>query len=133
MIMNFISVAIGGALGAMMRYGVGLAISTSSLGLPAYVATLGVNVVGCALMGVMAAYLLHAPLLSAPLLSQSGRAFIMVGFLGALTTFSSFALDSFHLLEKQQYGVMVLYLLASFALSLGGFFTMYHLTRWGLS
>ena len=60
--MNFISVAIGGALGAMMRYGVGLAISTSSLGLPAYVATLGVNVVGCALMGVMAAYLLHAPL-----------------------------------------------------------------------
>ena len=57
----------------------------------------------------------------------------MVGFLGALTTFSSFALDSFHLLEKQQYGVMVLYLLASFALSLGGFFTMYHLTRWGLS
>ena len=128
MMMNFISVAIGGALGAMVRYGISLAISGPAMGLPAFVATLGVNVVGCAMMGIMAAAMIQLPHLSSAL-----RPLIMVGFLGALTTFSSFALDSFHLLEKQQYSLMAVYMLGSFVLSLGGFFTLYHLTRWGLS
>lgn len=128
MMMNFISVAIGGALGAMLRYGISLAVTTPTIGLPAYLATLGVNVAGCAMMGIMAAALAHFPYLSTAL-----RPLIMVGFLGALTTFSSFALDGFHLLEKQHYAMMALYLLGSFAFSLGAFFTLYHLTRWGLS
>jgi len=85
-------------------------------------------VVGCALMGVMAASLAHIPFLQG-----AGRSLIMVGFLGALTTFSSFAFDSFTLLEKQQYGVMITYMTASFGLSLAAFFLLYHLTKWGLS
>ena len=125
MIMNFLSVAIGGALGAMARYGVGLALSS---GYPTFIATLSVNVVGCALMGVMAASLAHIPFLQG-----AGRSLIMVGFLGALTTFSSFAFDSFTLLEKQQYGVMITYMTASFGLSLAAFFLLYHLTKCGLS
>lgn len=125
MIMNFLSVAIGGALGAMARYGVGLALSSNA---PPFIATLSVNVVGCALMGVMAASLAHVPFLQGV-----GRSLIMVGFLGALTTFSSFAFDSFTLLEKQQYGVMIAYMTASFGLSLAAFFLLYHLTKWGLS
>ena len=125
MIMNFLSVAVGGALGAMARYGVGLALSS---GYPSFIATLSVNVVGCALMGVMAASFSHVPFLQG-----AGRSLIMVGFLGALTTFSSFAFDSFTLLEKQQYGVMIAYMTASFCLSLAAFFLLYHLTKWGLS
>ena len=128
MMMNLLSVAIGGALGAMLRYGISLLMMQPAIGLPGFVATLGVNVAGCAMMGIMAAALAHFPPLSASL-----RPLIMVGFLGALTTFSSFALDSFHLLEKQQYMVMASYMLGSFVLSLGAFFTLYHLTRWGLS
>ena len=128
MMMNFISVAIGGALGAMLRYGISLAVTAPAIGLPAFVATLGVNVAGCAMMGIMAAALAHFPYLSTAL-----PPLIMIGFLGALTTFSSFALDGYYLLEKQQYMVMALYLLGSFALSLGAFFTLFNLTRWGLS
>ena len=128
MIMNLLSVAIGGALGAMARYGLSLSMMAAPFGLPPFAGTLIVNIIGCALMGIMAALL---PLM--PFLQGVPRAFIMVGFLGALTTFSSFALDAFHLLEKQQYGVMASYMLASFALSLAAFFIMHHLTRWGLS
>ena len=128
MMMNFLSVAIGGALGAMLRYGISLAVTHPAISLPAFAATLGVNVAGCALMGIMAALLAQFPYLSATL-----RPLIMIGFLGALTTFSTFALDGFHLLEKQHYMVMSVYLLSSFALSLGAFFTLYHLTRLGLS
>lgn len=127
MMMNFLSVAIGGALGAMARYAVGIGLGAISA-TPPFIATLSVNVIGCALMGVMAASLPYAPFLQGV-----GRSLIMVGFLGALTTFSSFAFDSFTLLEKQQYGVMIAYMTASFALSLAAFFLLYHLTKWGLS
>ena len=127
MIMNFISVAVGGAFGAMARYAVSLTIG-STQAVPPFIATLSVNVIGCALMGIMAASIATLPLLQAV-----GRPLIMIGFLGALTTFSSFALDSFTLLEKQQYGVMIGYMTASFGASLAAFFLLYHLTRWGLS
>lgn len=128
MMINLISVAVGGAFGALLRYAIGLWMTQSAFGVPYFIATLSVNVIGCAMMGVMAALL---PLM--PVLQGAPRAFIMVGFLGALTTFSSFALDSFHLIEKQQYGVMGAYLFASIALSLGAFFLFHHLTKWGLS
>lgn len=128
MMINLLSVAIGGALGALLRYAIGLSMTQSAFGLPHFISTLSVNVIGCAMMGVMAALL---PFM--PLLQGAPRAFIMVGFLGALTTFSSFALDSFHLIEKQQYTLLGSYMLASFVLSLGAFFLCHHLTKWGLS
>ena len=128
MIYQFLSVALGGALGAMMRYGVGLIMTSSAVGMPAFVATISVNVVGCGLMGVMAG--LSAVI---PLVSESVRPLVMVGFLGGLTTFSSFAMDSFTLLEKQQYGMVAGYIAASFFVSLGAFFACYQLTKWGLS
>ena len=127
MILNFLSVAIGGALGAMVRYAISVAVTGASAS-HAFVATLGVNIVGCALMGTMA-----ASLMIYPALTPTMRPVLMIGFLGALTTFSSFALDSFVLLEKQQYGTLALYLAASFFLSLAAFFACFHLTKWGLS
>ena len=75
MMMNFISVAIGGALGAMLRYGISLAVTAPAVGLPAFIATLGVNVAGCAMMGIMAAALAQFPHMSTAL-----RPLIMVGF-----------------------------------------------------
>ena len=121
MISSFISVAIGGALGAICRYSLSLYATSSTFGLPAWMATLAVNVMGCALMGFFSALIA-----SAPHISTGVRPLIMVGFLGALTTFSSFALDSFQLLETQQYGVLMGYLASSFLLSLGAFFISYH-------
>ena len=128
MLMHLISVATGGALGALTRYGIGLVISSPSIGLPAYIATISVNIVGCGIMGIMAALLQHNPAIAANI-----RPFVMIGFLGALTTFSSFALDSFHLLEKQQYVTMAAYMSLSFILSLSTFLIMYHAVKWGLA
>ena len=120
---TLISIAIGGAFGALSRYGLGLFVSSFAV-MPLWMATLGVNIIGCSLMGFMAAFLLSYPHLSEPL-----RPLIMIGFLGGLTTFSSFALDSFTLLDKGQFASLFLYLISSFALSLLGFFMVYSLTK----
>lgn len=123
MIGTLTSIAIGGAFGALSRYGIGLFV-TKITTMPIWVATMGVNILGCSLMGFMAAYLS-----SHPALSEQLRPLIMIGFLGGLTTFSSFALDSALLLEKGQYASLAFYLLGSFAISLLGFFMMYMLTK----
>lgn len=123
MIGTLTSIAIGGAFGALSRFGIGLFVSTLTT-MPAWVATLGVNILGCSLMGFMAAYLS-----SHPALSEQLRPLIMIGFLGGLTTFSSFALDSFTLLDKGHYASLVVYLISSFVLSLIGFFAVYILTK----
>ena len=89
MVGMFLSVGAGGAIGAMARYGVGVLLA-ARFGASGWIATLAVNMAGCFLMGIMAAYLA----ISAPF-SEATRAFLAVGFLGSLTTFSSFALDGY--------------------------------------
>ena len=128
MIHAMIFVAIGGAIGAIARYGLGVYIATLPASVPSFVATLIVNIVGCAIMGMMASVVHIYPSLDATI-----RPLVMIGFLGALTTFSSFALDSFHLLDRQQYGMFMLYMTASFIVSLVAFFASYHFMKWVLS
>ena len=82
-----LSIGLGGALGALVR--VALRESLGSWG-PIPMATLVANVCGCFLAGV-AVQAFGAP----SLLSQA----VLLGFLGALTTFSSFALDSGEILR----------------------------------
>ena len=89
MIGMFLSVGAGGAIGAMSRYGIALWMA-ERFGAASWTATLAVNIAGCFLMGIMVAYLA----ISAPF-SEATRAFLAVGFLGSLTTFSSFALDGY--------------------------------------
>ena len=83
----FAAVAAGGALGAMTRYAVSLGLGTGMFGVPGPLATLAVNVAGSAMMGILAG--LVAAGIAIP---EAWRGFVAVGFLGALTTFSSFAL-----------------------------------------
>ena len=128
MIHAMIFVAIGGALGAMARYGLGIYIATLPASVPSFMVSLTVNVIGCAMMGVMASLLLFYPAMDTTI-----RPFVMIGFLGALTTFSSFALDSFQLLEKQQYTLLAVYMTSSFVVSLIVFFASYHFMKWVLS
>lgn len=128
MMISMISVAMGGAIGALLRYATSLYVSTIGAGLPAYFATVSVNVIGCALMGVMAALL---PMM--PALQGTPRHFIMIGFLGALTTFSSFAFDSLVLFEKQDYVTLTAYFFGSVFFSFAAFFSCYHVTKLGLS
>ena len=80
-------VAVGGALGAAVRYGT----SMWMLRLweePAVLATWAVNLTGCLLIGML------APMLGRVGLTEEVQFFLIVGFLGSLTTFSTFSLET---------------------------------------
>ena len=107
-----IAVALGGALGAMGRYGVNLgAVKVLGHGFP--YGTLIANVVGSFLMGVLISVMAHS--WQAP---DSVRLFLVTGFLGAFTTFSTFSLDVVTLWERQDYAQTALYLGGSVVLSI---------------
>ena len=107
MLSSFLIVGLGGALGAMLRYGAGVMVVVLGFG-PSWVATLSVNLIGSFVMGLMASLLLVMPHLSEQL-----RLFIMVGLLGALATFSSFALDGYHLFKAHDWFLLGFYILGS--------------------
>ena len=105
---RFFLVFVGGGLGAVARYGVGLAVGRAGLtGWP--YATLSVNVVGGLLMGVLAGVLAHRGGEGA----EQWRAALGVGVLGGFTTFSSFSLDTISMLERGEVGPAILYVLVS--------------------
>jgi CrcB protein len=81
-------VMIGGSLGAVCRYGVSLA-AVRLLGPRFPWGTLTVNLAGCFLIGVVFALAERTALIS-----PSVRLFFVTGFLGALTTFSTYALET---------------------------------------
>ena len=111
---TFVAVAVGGALGAVSRYSFGL-VALALIGNRFPWATLGVNVVGSFLIG-LAAVLIGDRIVDGEL----WRPLIIVGFLGAFTTFSAFSLDTLLLLQQGNYNTALAYMLGSVALCLGG-------------
>ena len=106
-----LTVAAGGAIGASLRHLVGLwTLRQFGPGLP--VGTLGVNVLGSFLMGVLAAWLLARGA------GQGFALFLGTGVLGGFTTFSAFSLDAVRLLEAKGIGAFAAYVGASVGLSL---------------
>lgn len=99
-------VALGGAIGAALRYLTFLAVAFP-------LGTVVVNVVGSFLMG-----------LGFVLIAERGldrtALFLMTGVLGGFTTFSAFSLDALRLYERGDAGQAALYVLASVALSILG-------------
>jgi len=88
-----IAVGAGGAIGALARYGLKVAVPVSSGSFP--VATLVVNVVGAVILGALSA--IPASRLS---LSSRTRALVGPGFCGGLTTFSTMSLETSNLWSK---------------------------------
>ena len=101
-------VALGGALGASARHGVNLG-AARLLGPGFPWATLGVNVAGSFLIGLLVAALGR---------DSAWAPFLLTGLLGGFTTFSAFSLDAVALLQKGQGGAAAAYVLASVLLSL---------------
>jgi CrcB protein len=120
----FVSIALGGAIGAVCRYAAALIVVSIWGAAFQPVATLSVNAIGSGLMGLCYGLVGLGVAVSDPM-----RGLIMIGFLGALTTFSSFSLDAIGLFEKGFYATALGYVLASVVISLLSFALMLALTR----
>lgn len=91
---QILAIAAGGSIGAVMRFFVSTGIY-SWLGKGFPYGTLAVNVIGSLLMGLL--YELFLQRLS---VSPEVRAVLLVGFLGAFTTFSTFSIETINLIEQ---------------------------------
>ncbi|MDF2488202.1 MAG: camphor resistance protein CrcB [Pseudomonas sp.] len=96
MIALIAAVSAGGIAGTLLRFATANWVS-AHWPRQFYLGTLAVNLVGCLLIGLLYGLFLHRPLVPVEL-----RAGLIVGFLGGLTTFSSFSLDTVRLLESGQ-------------------------------
>jgi len=108
---NVLAVAIGGALGAMTRYGAGIA-ATRFLGQAFPYGTLGVNILGCLIMG-----LLVGGFAGREPVDPALKLFLTTGVLGGFTTFSAFSLETIMLYDRRP-ALAVMYVAASIILSL---------------
>ena len=108
MVQTLIQVALGGAIGASLRY-------LTSLGAMRWIgpgfATVIVNVLGSFLMGVLVVVLARKG-------GTQLAPFLMTGILGGFTTFSAFSLDTLTIWERGQHGLALLYVGVSVVLSL---------------
>ena len=108
--LNLAAIAIAGAIGSLCRYGVTVAAVSVPGGSSVY-GTLIVNVLGCGLLGALTAL--------GPVQSEHGERLILairVGFLGSLTTFSTFAGESTDLAGMGRWGASTTYVLANLIL-----------------
>ncbi|MEM6304180.1 MAG: fluoride efflux transporter CrcB [Pseudomonadota bacterium] len=106
-------VALGGALGASLRYLAGLAVFRLTGPTEFPLAILSVNVLGSFLMGVFVVAAAQKGLMHlSPL--------VMTGLLGGFTTFSAFSLEAVTLMERGQIAAAAVYVAASVGLSIGG-------------
>lgn len=118
---GFIAVGVGAALGAWLRWWLGIALNAVTPNLP--LGTLAANLIGGYLVGVAVEYF-----------SQQGaipvemRLFVITGFLGGLTTFSSFSAEAVGLLMESRYAWATLlissHLIGSIIMTVLGIFTV---------
>jgi CrcB protein len=101
MLPHWLAVMIGGAFGALARYGVGRAVVRLA-GEPVPWATWAANLTGCLLIGVAVTALQRAEA------ADTARLLVVTGFLGAFTTFSTFSLDTLRLWTAGQPGLALL-------------------------
>ena len=121
--MQWLAVAFGGALGAMGRFAVNSALMPI-FGARFPLGTLIVNVAGSILVGFFYVLIIERGVLPA-----EWRNFVIVGFLGAFTTFSAFSLDTLTLWQNGQFILAVAYVALNIVLCLAGTLGAIILTR----
>ncbi|BAN69427.1 fluoride efflux transporter CrcB [endosymbiont of unidentified scaly snail isolate Monju] len=102
-----LAIAAGGAIGAVMRFGVSSAVY-GWLGRGFPWGTLAVNLLGSLAMGFLSVFMLERLALG-----SEWRAFVLVGLLGAFTTFSTFSIETLTLVQEALYGRALLNVLVS--------------------
>ncbi len=119
----YLAIALGGAAGAVSRYWLSSTVEKfNGSGFP--LGTFTVNVLGSFLIGVF--FIVLAEKLH---LVDQWRPIIIVGFLGAMTTFSTFSLDALLLFEQGHYNTALFYIAISVVLCLFAAFAGMQITR----
>ena len=121
--MNWLAVAIGGALGSVARY----ALSSWIFDITSHkfpYATLIVNVAGSFVMGILFVVAVERAALPAEM-----RSLLMIGFIGAFTTFSAFSLDALGLWQNGHVQMSLIYMVTTVILCLVAISTAIWLTR----
>lgn len=116
-----LSISIGAACGALLRWWLGLALNSIFPTIP--LGTLTANLIGGFLMGIfMGMTKNHA------LIPEAGRLAIATGFLGGLTTFSTFSAETVTLISAQEYfwtgAIIFAHLAGSILATILGIFTI---------
>lgn len=122
--MTWLLVGLGGAVGAMTRHGAGV-LTNRVAGSPMPYATALVNVLGCAVIGLLAGGVASGHLR----MTSEARLFVFVGILGGFTTFSSFGLDTLTLVIEGRVGHALLNVALQVGLGLGAVFVGYTLGK----
>jgi len=113
----YLLVAIGGAIGSVLRYGTGVAVGSVWRD-PFPLGTLLINIAGSAIMGLFVGLMSRM----LPAWQNDARLFFAVGVLGGFTTFSSFSLDAIAMLERGDLVPAAIYVVVSVA---GGLFALW--------
>ena len=95
MLIKILMILAGGGLGALTRYTLGSQID-KSLNLSFPVGIFCVNLIGCFLIGLLVSLFENKFIIS-----ENLKFFLIIGFLGSLTTFSTFALDNYNFLTQK--------------------------------
>ena len=112
--MHVIAIGVGGALGSVLRYWMSTWVhALAGRGFP--YGTLAVNVLGCLAMGFL--FVLLVERLSNDTVLRAG---LLIGLLGGFTTFSSFSIETFNLIEDGAWLKAALNTAGSVALCVGG-------------
>jgi CrcB protein len=110
MLNTIIQIAIGGAIGALSRFAISQSLARfANTGFP--IGTMVVNIVGSGLIGFASVYLIER-------IGTHYQPFIIIGLLGGFTTFSTFSLDTFSLVEDGRLVEAVIYVAISFGFSI---------------
>ena len=113
--MNYLLVFIGGGIGSMLRHGVNRA-SLLLIGPSFPAGTLFVNVVGSAIMGLVAGWFATRGG------DEPARLFLTTGIVGGFTTFSAFSLDTAVLWERADHLTAAAYVVSSVVASIAALF-----------
>ncbi|WP_263367511.1 fluoride efflux transporter CrcB [Edaphobacter bradus] len=110
-IMTYLWIALGSALGGVLRYAITRATLNIDNGFP--YGTVLINIIGCFVIGFFGTLTLHGDRYSVP---DHIRLFVMVGICGGFTTFSSFSLQTFDLMRSGAWGRALANVVASVVL-----------------
>lgn len=120
MIRNFLVVALGGALGSVLRYIFTLAIGSRTFPWP----TLTVNIIGSFLIGIILAFSIREESFL-----YNWKLFLATGLCGGFTTFSAFSLENMTLLQNGKYGLAIFYIAASVILGIAAAFAGFRMVQ----